>query len=192
MKQFRFAQEKQTIQKVPVYATPSFFYGHKGAFWGNRNVLKLDCIKDCIIINLPKPLILCFQWLNFMIYKWSFNKPVKYILKNFFLDCLKVNWKVLPLYSACLITEPYYYGYYCVLQIDGGKMETVTDFIFLGSKITANDHCSHEIKMLASWKKSCDKPRQHIKKQRHHFADQGPSSQSCGFSSSCVYVRVGP
>ena len=84
MKQFRFSQEKQTIQKVPVYATPSFFYGHKGAFWGNRNVLKLDCIKGCIIINLPKPLILCFQWLNFMIYKWSFNKPVKYIFKKFF------------------------------------------------------------------------------------------------------------
>ena len=71
-------------------------------------------------------------------------------------------------------------------------METVTDFIFLGSKITANDHCSHEIKMLAPWKKSFDKPRPHIKKQRHHFADQGPSSQSCGFSSSCVDVRVGP
>ena len=61
-----------------------------------------------------------------------------------------MNLKVLPLYSACLITEQYYYGYYCVLQIDGGEMETVTDFIFLGSKITANDHCIHEIKIACS------------------------------------------
>ena len=42
-------------------------------------------------------------------------------------------------------------------------METVTDFIFLGSKFTADSDCSHEIKMLAPWKKSYDQPRQHIK-----------------------------
>ena len=42
-------------------------------------------------------------------------------------------------------------------QIDGETMETVTDFIFLGSKITADGDCSHEIKTLAPWKKSCDK-----------------------------------
>ena len=64
-------------------------------------------------------------------------------------------------------------------QIDGETMETVTDFIFLGSKITADGDCSHEIKrrLLLGY----DKPRQHIKKQRHYFADKGPSSQSCGF-----------
>ena len=55
-------------------------------------------------------------------------------------------------------------------------METVTDFIFLGSKITADGDCSHEIKTLAPWKKSYDKPRQHIKKQRHYFANKGLSS----------------
>ena len=49
-------------------------------------------------------------------------------------------------------------------------METVTDFIFLGSKITTDRDCSHEIKMLAPWKKSYDKPRQHIKKKRPYFA----------------------
>ena len=43
-------------------------------------------------------------------------------------------------------------------------------------------------KFLAPWKESCDKPRQHIKKQRHHFADKGPYSQSYGFSSSHVWV----
>ena len=52
-------------------------------------------------------------------------------------------------------------------QIDGETMETVTDFIFLGSKITADGDCSHEINMLASWKKIDDHTRQHIKKQRH-------------------------
>ena len=50
-------------------------------------------------------------------------------------------------------------------QIDGETMVTVTDFIFLGSKISADSDCSHEIKMLAPWKKSYDQPRQHIKKQ---------------------------
>jgi len=44
-------------------------------------------------------------------------------------------------------------------EIDGETMETVTDFIFLGSKITADGDCSHEIKTLAPWKKSYDQPR---------------------------------
>ena len=52
-------------------------------------------------------------------------------------------------------------------QIDGETVETVRDFIFLCSKITANVDFSHEIKTLAPWKKSYDQPRQHIKKQRH-------------------------
>ena len=55
-------------------------------------------------------------------------------------------------------------------------METMTGFIFLGSKITADGDCSHEIKTLASWKKSHDQPRQHIKNQRNYFANKGPSS----------------
>ena len=57
-------------------------------------------------------------------------------------------------------------------QMVGETMETVRDFIFLDSKITADSDYSHEIKTLAPWKESCDKPRQHIKKQRHHFADK--------------------
>ena len=69
-------------------------------------------------------------------------------------------------------------------------MKTVTDLIFLGSKITADGDCSHEKikKMLALLKKSYDKPRQHIKKQSHHFADKGPSSQGYGFPSSHVWM----
>ena len=58
-------------------------------------------------------------------------------------------------------------------------METVTDFIFLGSKITADGDCSHKIKTLAPWKESSDKPRQCIKKQRQYFANKGPYCQSC-------------
>ena len=54
-------------------------------------------------------------------------------------------------------------------QIDEETTETVTDFIFLGSKLTVNSDCSHE-KTLAPWKKSYDQLREHIKKQRHYFA----------------------
>ena len=68
-------------------------------------------------------------------------------------------------------------------------METVTGFILGGSRITADGDCSHEIKMLAPWKKSHDQPREHIKKQRHYFANKGPSSKGYGFSSSRVWMR---
>ena len=73
-------------------------------------------------------------------------------------------------------------------QMDGETMETVIDYIFLGSKITADGDCSHEIKTLAPWKKSYDQPRQRIKKQRHYFDNKGPSSQSHGFSCSHVWM----
>ena len=74
-------------------------------------------------------------------------------------------------------------------QIDGEKIETVIEFIFLGSK----NHCSWWLqpwnwKMLAPWKKSSDKPRQHIKKQRRYFANKGPYSPSYGFFSSHVWI----
>ena len=65
-------------------------------------------------------------------------------------------------------------------QIEGGKVEAVTDFIFLGSKTHAI------LKMLASWKENYSKPRQNIKKQRHHFDDKDPYSESYGFPSSHV------
>ena len=71
-------------------------------------------------------------------------------------------------------------------QIDG---ETVADFIFSGSKITADGDCSHEIKRrLLLGRKSYDQPKQHIKKQRHSFANKGPSSRGYGFSSSHVWM----
>ena len=68
-------------------------------------------------------------------------------------------------------------------QIDGETMETVTDFLFLDSKITADSDCSHEIKRcLLLGRKAIDKPKQHTKKQRRCFADRGPYSQCRGFS----------
>ena len=74
-------------------------------------------------------------------------------------------------------------------QIDGETVDTVAAFIFLGSKITADGDCSHEIKTLAPWKESYAQPRQqHIIKQRHYFANKGPSSQGYGFSSSHVWM----
>ena len=66
-------------------------------------------------------------------------------------------------------------------EIDGETIETVTDFIFLGSKITAAGDCSHEIKRRLLLRR---KPRE----QRHYFVDKGPSSQRHGFSSSHVWM----
>ena len=73
-------------------------------------------------------------------------------------------------------------------EIDGETVETVLDFILGGSKITEDGDCSHEIKRLTPWKESFDQPRQHVKKQRHCFANKGLSSQSYGFSSSHVWI----
>ena len=72
-------------------------------------------------------------------------------------------------------------------QIDGETMETVPDFIFLGSKITADGDCSHEIKrcLLLERKTMTNLA---YKKQRHYFANKDPSSQSYGFSSSHVWM----
>ena len=74
-------------------------------------------------------------------------------------------------------------------QIHGETMETVTDFIFGGLKITADGNCTHEIKRhLLLGRKAMTQPSQHITKQRHYFANSGPSSQSYGFSSSHVQM----
>ena len=90
----------------------------------------------------------------------------------------KLNIQKTKIMASCPITS---------WQIDGETVETGTDFILGGgSKITAGSDCSHEIKMLAPWKKSDDQLRQHIKKQRHYFVNKGLSSQGYGFSSSHV------
>ena len=74
-------------------------------------------------------------------------------------------------------------------QIDGETMETVTDFILLGSKITADSDCSHEIKRcLLLGRKAMTNLDSILKKQRHYFVDKGPSSLNYGFSSSHVWM----
>ena len=98
-----------------------------------------------------------------------FNLYAEYIMRNAGLDeaqvkedsekvGLKLNIQKIKIMASGPIT---------LWEINGETMETVTDFIFLGSKITEDGDCSHEIKTLAPWKKSYDNPRQHIKKQRH-------------------------
>ena len=75
------------------------------------------------------------------------------------------------------------------MQIYGVTMEIVQDFIFLGSKITADSDHGHEIKTcLLLGRKSCDKPRQCIKKHRYYFVNKGPYIRSYGFSSSHVWL----
>ena len=69
-------------------------------------------------------------------------------------------------------------------QLDGEPTGTVTDFIFLGSKIMQVVTAAMKLKDACSWKKSYDQPRQHIKKQRHYIAVKGQYSQSYDFSSS--------
>ena len=74
-------------------------------------------------------------------------------------------------------------------QIDGETMERVTDFIFLGSKITADGDCSPEIKRcLLLGRKVMTNLDNHIKKQRSYFADKAPYTQSYGFSTSHVWM----
>ena len=94
---------------------------------------------------------------------------------------LKLNIKKMKIMASGPITS---------WQIDGETVEIVADFIFLGSKITADGDCSNEIKrhLLLRRKVMTYLPSQHIKKQRHYFANKGPSSQGSGFSSSHVWM----
>ena len=73
-------------------------------------------------------------------------------------------------------------------QIDGETVETVADFIFLGSKITADGNCSHEIKRRLLLGRKVMTNLDSILKSRHYFANKGPSSQGYGFSSGHVWM----
>ena len=93
---------------------------------------------------------------------------------------LKLNIQKTKIMASGLITS---------WQIDGETMETVTDFIILGSKITADGDCSHEIKRpLLLGRKAMTNLDRMLKKQRHYFSNKGPSSQSSGFSSGDVWM----
>ena len=73
-------------------------------------------------------------------------------------------------------------------QIYGETIEIVTDFVFLGSKITADGDCSHEIKIRLLLGRKTMTTLDRLKKQRHYFTDKGPYTQSYGFSSSHVWM----
>ena len=93
---------------------------------------------------------------------------------------LKLNTQKMKIMASSPITS---------WQIDGETMETVTDFIFLGSKTTADGDCSHEIiRHLLLGRKPMTHLDSILKKRDHCFADKGPSSQSCGFSSSHAWM----
>ena len=74
-------------------------------------------------------------------------------------------------------------------QIEREKVEAVTDFIFLGSKITADSDCSHKIKSrFLLGREAMINLDGVLKKQRHHFANKGPYNQSYGFSGSHAWM----
>ena len=96
---------------------------------------------------------------------------------------LKLNIQEIKIMASCPITS---------WEIDGERgetVETVSDFILGGSKITADGDCSHEIKRcLLLGRKVMTNPDKHIKKQKHYFANKDPSSQCYGFSSGHVWM----
>ena len=73
-------------------------------------------------------------------------------------------------------------------EIDGGIVETVADFIFGGSKVTADGDCSHEIKRCLLLGRKVMTNLDSILRKRHYFANKCPSSQGYGFSSSHVWM----
>ena len=96
----------------------------------------------------------------------------------------KVGWKLNIQETKILASGPI-----TSWQIDGETMETVTNFFFLGSKITADGYCSPEIKRhLLLGRKAMTNLDSILKKQKYYFADKGLSSQSYGFSSSHVWM----
>ena len=95
---------------------------------------------------------------------------------------LKLNIQITKIMTSGPITS---------WQIDGETTETVADFIFLGSKITADGNCSHEIKRRLLLQRKAMANLDSILKSRHYFANKGPSSSKLWFSQWSCDVRVG-
>ena len=108
-------------------------------------------------------------------YSFSYLEPVSCSMSSFnycFLTCIQISQEAGPITSW---------------QINGEKNGNSDRLYFLWLQNSCSD-CSHEIKTLAPWKKSYDKPRQCVKKQTHYFADKGLYGQSYSFCSSCVQM----
>ena len=114
---------------------------------------------SCKLPGWMNPQLEICRWYHFNGRKWRGNKELLMKVKEESEKVgLKFNIQKTKIMASCPITS---------WQINGENVETVSDFIFLSSKITADGDCSHDIeKMLASWKNSYDKPRQFMKKQR--------------------------
>ena len=92
---------------------------------------------------------------------------------------LKLNFQKMKIMASSSITS---------CEINGERVETVSDFIFLGSKITADGDCSHEIKRCLLLGRKVMTNLNNIQKQRHYFANQDSSSQGYGFSCGHVWM----
>ena len=95
---------------------------------------------------------------------------------------------------VCIGEDGSYMGNGCESHLFSNVQELLSQnsLALYNYKVTAENDCSHEIKRhLAPWKKRYDQRRQHIKKQRHYFANNGPSSQGYGFSCGHVWMCVG-
>ena len=100
-------------------------------------------------------------------------------------QCPSTSFLLSPLH---LILQKLASGSITSWEIDGETVETVSDFIFLGSKITADGDCSHEIKRCLLLGRKVMANLDNILKSREYFANKGPSSQGYGFSSGHVWM----
>ena len=105
-----------------------------------------------------------------------------------FSNAWKWKVKVKSLSRVQLIATPWTAAHQAPQSMGFSRQEYWSGVPFWFPKITADGNCSHEIKTLTPLKESYDQPRQHIEKQRHYFANTGPSSQGYGFSSGHIWM----
>ena len=109
------------------------------------------------------------------------SQELKSLLMKVKEESEKAGWKLNSQKTKIMASSPI-----TQWHIDGETVETVTDLIFLGSKIIADGDCSHEIKRCLTLERKAMINLDSILKSRHYFADKGPSSPSYGFSNSHV------
>ena len=120
---------------------------------------------------------ICGGWYHSHGWKWRGTKePLVRVKEGSERVSLKLSIKKKKTHTKIMAFDPI-----TAWQIEWGKVEVVTKFLFLGSKINADGYCSHEIRRLASWQESYDKPRECIMKQRHYSAQKGLHSQAIVF-----------
>ena len=170
-----------------------------------KNVIYLEkreslCKSPCFILSRPSPMHYVFQFspvqslsrVQLFATPWTAARQASLsITKSWSLPVFKEESEKVGLKLNIQKTKIMASGPTTSWQTDGETMETVRDkrLYFFGLQNPCRWWLqSWNYKMLAPWKKSYDQPRQHIKKQRHYFANKGPSSQSNGFSSSHIWI----